>query len=156
MKQDRITRVNRLLQETLAEMIHAVKDPRVARASVLSVVGVQTTPDLRHAKVYLSIAGEERVQHEALAGLNHARGYLRTELGRAVRLRCTPELHFVIDETIERAARIEGILREIADEEGSDDGSGEAVSGDVAGDEVRSTDLATSGPREGEPGDRAE
>jgi ribosome-binding factor A len=116
MKQDRITRVNRLVQETLAAMIPAVKDPRVSRASVLSVVGVQTTPDLRHAKVFLSIAGEEQVQREVLAGLNHARGFLRSELGRAVRLRSTPELHFVIDETIERASRIEGILREIADE----------------------------------------
>ena len=114
MKQDRLTRINRLLQETLAEKLSLVKDPRVARPAVLSVVAVRTSPDLRHAKIYLSIAGDEGVRREALAGLSNARGFLRGEVGRAVRLRYTPELHFFVDDTMDRAAHIEGLLREIA------------------------------------------
>jgi ribosome-binding factor A len=133
MKQDRLTRINRLLQETLAEKLSLVKDPRVSRPAVLSVVAVRTSPDLRHARVYLSIAGDDEVQREALAGLSHARGFLRGEVGRAVRLRYTPELHFFVDDTIERAAHIEGLLREIADEAAPDPAVGEPEAADGEG-----------------------
>lgn len=117
MKPDRLARVNRLIQMTLAELVPEVRDPRVSAPALLSVTGVRTSPDLRHAKVYLSIAGRSEVQEAALAGLQRASGFLRGELGRRVQLRYLPELHFELDATIESAARIEGILKELADEQ---------------------------------------
>jgi ribosome-binding factor A len=112
-KPDRLARVNRLIQMTLAELVPEVRDPRVSAPALLSVTGVRTSPDLRHAKVYLSIAGRSEVQEAALAGLQRASGFLRGELGRRVQLRYLPELHFELDATIESAARIEGILHEL-------------------------------------------
>jgi ribosome-binding factor A len=118
MKQDRLVRVNRLIQECLADTLPLVRDPRVTRPVVLSVTAVRTSPDLRHAKVYLSVSGPPDEQAAALAGLEHARGFLRGELGQSVRLRFLPELHFFLDETIENATKIEQILRELASEGG--------------------------------------
>jgi ribosome-binding factor A len=121
-KQERMSRVNRLLQMALADMIpQLVKDPRITRLAVLSITAVKATPDLRQAKVYVSIAGEIAEQEEALAALQSARGFLRSELGRAVRLRYTPELTFVLDDTLDHAAKIERILRELAAEGDSHD-----------------------------------
>lgn len=116
MKHDRVARVNRLIQEVLAEAIPLVRDPRVTHPSVLSVTGVRTSSDLRHAKVFLAISGTAAEQRAALQGLERARGFLRSELGQAVRLRFLPELHFLLDETIENASRVEQILRELASE----------------------------------------
>jgi ribosome-binding factor A len=115
-KPDRLARVNRLIQTTLAELVPQVRDPRVSAPSLLSVTGVRTSPDLRHAKVYLSIAGSTEAKSAALAGLQRASGFLRAGLGREIQLRYLPELHFELDATIESAARIEGILREIESE----------------------------------------
>ena len=118
MKQDRLVRVNRLILECLADSLPLVRDPRVNRPVVLSITGVRTSPDLRHAKVYLSVSGPPDEQAAALEGLEHARGFLRGELAQSVRLRFLPELHFFLDETIENASKIEQILRELASEGG--------------------------------------
>jgi ribosome-binding factor A len=116
-KADRTARVNRLLQTTLAEIIPAsVKDHRVRDIQVLSIVKVQTTPDLRFANVFLSILAEPEDQIAAIDGLNRARGFLRSELGSRLRLRRIPDLQFILDQTEEEAARIDQILKEIASE----------------------------------------
>lgn len=121
MKPNRIVRVNRLLQMTLAEMIPAlVKDPRIREIPLLSITEVRTSADLRHAKVFVSVAAGPEEQEAALRCLQGARSYLRAELGRRVDLRYLPELHFVTDETQQQVARIERILGELASEE--DDG----------------------------------
>jgi len=125
MKSDRMARVNRQLRQDLAELIPGrIKDPRVHAAPMVTVVEVRTTPDLRHAKVYLSILGEETQRRSALEAIEGAGGFLRMELGRRVRLRYTPELHFTLDESLDSADRIDRILDEIAAEDvGRDEGN---------------------------------
>jgi ribosome-binding factor A len=118
-KADRLARVNRLIQTTLAELLRQVKDPRVTAATVLTVTAVRTSADLRHAKVYLAVSGTAEEQQAVVQGLERAQGFLRGELSRSIRLRYSPELHFLVDETIESAARIDRILRELASEGGT-------------------------------------
>lgn len=122
MKHNRMVRVNRLLQTTLADMIPSmVKDPRVQKLPVISVVEVRTTPDLRFAKVYLSIVAPSNTEQEAaLEGIRRAKGFLRGELGRRVRLRYTPDLDFLLDSSQDNAARVEAILRELSHESDRD------------------------------------
>lgn len=118
MKQDRMARVNRLVQTTLAEIVPSrLKDPRVAAAGILTITAVRTTPDLRQAKVYLCFNGNDERVRAALDGLEAAQKFIRSELGRRIRLKYTPELTFELDQTIESAARIETILQELAAEE---------------------------------------
>jgi len=127
MKQDRLARVNRQLQAELAEMIPSlIRDPRVHEATLITVVEVRVTPDLGHARVFLSILGQEPRRGQALAAIAAAAGFLRSELGRRVRLRYIPALHFVLDTSLDSAAHIDQILRELAtadtdDPEGPDD-----------------------------------
>jgi len=103
-----------------------LEDPRVG---LVTVSEVRLSPDLRYAKIYVGISGTEQEVKESLAALRHAAGFIRHELGSVLRMRRTPELHFVYDETDERAARIEELLiqevkkasdRESPDEPGSD------------------------------------
>lgn len=111
---NRMARVDRLLLATLAELVpRAIRDPRVSEVDLLVVSGVRTTPDLRHAKVYVSVVGEQDERHAAIEALQHARGYLRREIGKRVRLRNTPELRFALDDTAASATRVEQVLREV-------------------------------------------
>lgn len=108
---ERTERVNELLREELAELIrHDVKDPRVG---VVTITAVETSRELDVARVYVHLFGDEGRRAEALAGLQKAAGYLRSRLGRRLRLRKVPELRFQWDETLERASRIERLLAEI-------------------------------------------
>ena len=117
MKTDRMARVNRLVQTALAEIVPSqIKDPRV-RTRIFSITGVRTTPDLRWATAYLSIHGTDREQAIVLEGLTAASKFIRSELGRKVRLKYTPEVTFKLDDVIESAARIENILHELAAED---------------------------------------
>ena len=86
-----------------------VEDPRVG---FVTVTDAKLTPDLRYAKIYVSVMGTEAEVKESLAALKHAAGFIRTQLGAVLRMRRTPELHFVYDETTETAARIEELLSE--------------------------------------------
>ena len=108
MASNRIGRINEEIQRELAALIPTVKDPRVR--GLISVTAVDTTPDLRYAKVYVSVLdrGEGK---EVLRGLKSAGGYLRRELGRALQLRYTPELQFVGDDSIDKGAHILEMLR---------------------------------------------
>ncbi|HEX8089467.1 MAG TPA: 30S ribosome-binding factor RbfA [Blastocatellia bacterium] len=86
-----------------------VEDPRVG---FVTVTEARVSPDLKHAKIYVSVLGTEKEVKESLAALKHASGFIRTQLGAMLRMKRTPELHFVYDETTETAARIEELLSE--------------------------------------------
>ena len=107
MASNRIGRINEEIQRELAELIRTLKDPRVQ--GLISVTGVETTSDLRYAKVYISVLEKERAQ-EVLKGLRSAAGFLRREIGARLQLRYTPELVFEEDTAMERGARIFDIL----------------------------------------------
>lgn len=86
-----------------------VEDPRVG---FVTVTDARLSPDLRHAKIYVTVMGSEAEIAEALSALNHASGFIRSQLGAVLRVRRTPELHFVYDQTVRTAARIEELLSE--------------------------------------------
>jgi ribosome-binding factor A len=107
--------VNALLHEELQQLIQQeVKDPRVGFATV---TGVETTPDLRHARVYVTVLAGDEEAETAVRALQEARAYLRRELAARTELRYVPELDFSRDTTLERANRIEALLREAQDRE---------------------------------------
>lgn len=109
-------RVNELLRSEISQLIaRSLKDPRIS--GTISVTEVQTSPDLRHARVYVSILGSEDQRRESLAALRHAAGFFRRELGERLTLRRTPELEIRLDESLERGDRIMRLLREIQEEE---------------------------------------
>ena len=111
MPSNRIGRVNEEIQRELASLIPTVKDPRVANAGMISVTAVETTPDLKYAKIFVSVL-DKSASAQALKGLKSASGYLRRELGRALNLRNTPELTFVRDDSIDKGAHILDMLRD--------------------------------------------
>ena len=110
MASNRIGRINEEIQRELAELLRELKDPRVHK-TMLSITHVETTPDLRYAKVYVSLLDKEYTK-ETLAGLKSSAGYLRRELGMAMSLRYTPELQFTADDSIEYGAHILEMLRD--------------------------------------------
>lgn len=109
MASNRIGRINEEIQRELAALIPSVKDPRVT--GMISVTAVDTTPDLKYAKVYISVL-DKADSAQVLKGLKSASGWLRRELGRALRLRYTPELTFVRDDSIDKGAHILDMLRD--------------------------------------------
>lgn len=111
MANNRIGRINEEIQRELASLIPNVKDPRVT--GMISVTAVDTTPDLRYAKIFVSVLDKTDCE-QVLKGLKSASGYLRRELGRALQLRYTPELTFVRDDSIDKGAHILGLLRDPA------------------------------------------
>ncbi len=109
MPSNRIGRINEEIQRELAALIPTVKDPRVT--GMISVTAVDTTPDLKYAKVYISVLDKSDCA-QVLKGLKSASGYLRRELGRALQLRGTPELTFIQDDSIDKGAHILSLLRD--------------------------------------------
>ena len=110
MASNRIGRINEEIQRELASLIPNVKDPRVT--GMISVTAVETTPDLRYAKAYISVLDKENGER-VLKGLRSASGWLRRELGSALRLRYTPELVFQLDDSIDKGAHILELLRSV-------------------------------------------
>ena len=110
MASNRIGRINEEIQRELSALIPAVKDPRVS--GMISVTAVETTPDLRYAKAYMSVLDKENGER-VLKGLRSASGWLRRELGSALRLRYTPELVFQLDDSIDKGAHILELLRSV-------------------------------------------
>ena len=104
MASNRIGRINEEIQKELSSLIRNLKDPRV-QDMMISITRVETTPDLRWAKVYVSFLQEERAA-DAMKGLRSASGYLRRELGRALQLRYTPELQWTLDDSITYGAKM--------------------------------------------------
>ena len=109
MASNRIGRINEEIQRELANLIRTVKDPRVH--GLVSITAVDTTSDLRYAKVYVSVLDQSDV-NEVLKGLKSAGGYLRRELGAALSLRYTPELVFERDDSMAKGAHILSLLRD--------------------------------------------
>jgi ribosome-binding factor A len=104
----RMRRVNEVIREILAAAIATdVKDPRIG---FVTVTEVDTSPDLRAARVYVSVLGSEAEREEALAGLESAHGFLQTRIGDEVRMKRTPTLTFHYDESVERGARLSQLL----------------------------------------------
>jgi ribosome-binding factor A len=101
-------RINEEIQRELAALIPTVKDPRVT--GMISVTAVETTPDLKYAKVYISVL-DKSDSAQVLKGLKSAAGYLRRELGQALKLRSTPQLTFIQDDSIDKGAHILEMLR---------------------------------------------
>ena len=104
MASNRIGRINEEIQKELASLIPNLKDPRV-QDTMISITHVETTPDLRYAKVYASFLQDEKA-NDALKGLKSASGYLRRELGRSLQLRYTPELVWELDDSITYGAKM--------------------------------------------------
>ena len=121
MASNRIGRINEEIQKELANLIRNLKDPRV-QDTMISITHVETTPDLRYAKVYVSFLQEERAK-DALKGLQSAGGYLRRELGRALNLRYTPELNWALDDSITYGAKMLKLINslEVEKDEGTDE-----------------------------------
>lgn len=117
MASNRIGRINEEIQRELSGLIRTVKDPRVH--GMISVTAVNTTADLRYAKIFISVL-DKTEESEVLKGLKSAGGYLRRELGRSLGLRYTPELVFEKDDSIDKGAHVLEVLRNVErDEEGS-------------------------------------
>lgn len=112
----RIERINELLRAEISELItREIKDPRLS--GMISVTEVDTSPDLRVAKVYISILGSEEERRIAINALQKAAGFFRKELGGRLTLRRIPELSFRLDLSIERGDRIMRLLHEIERED---------------------------------------
>ena len=110
MPSNRIGRINEEIQRELADQLRRLKDPRVS-SGMVSIIRVDTTGDLRYARVYVSALDKSR-EKEVLKGLKSASGFLRRELGRALQLRYTPELQFIADDSIQYGAHILEVLRD--------------------------------------------
>jgi len=111
----RLQRVGDLIRSEVSELIlRELKDPRI---ELTSITEVRVSPDLRHARVYVSVLGNESKVRSALAGLLSASGFIQRELGARLRLRYVPKLTFVHDESIERAAHLEELFRKLHKEE---------------------------------------
>jgi ribosome-binding factor A len=114
----RLARLRELFKQEISAILHReMKDPRIG---FVSVTDVELTPDLRHAKVFVSILGDEDAKAKTMAGLTSAQGFIRTELGRRIRLRYLPQIHFKLDESIERGVRVQHLLRRVAEAKGEE------------------------------------
>lgn len=110
------TRVNGEVQRVLAEIIRGeIKDPRIS--SLTSVVAVEVAPDLKSCKAWISVLGGEEAREETLAGLRSAEGFIRRQLAQKINLRNTPEITFVMDQSIEYGVNMSRKIDEIVGKE---------------------------------------
>ncbi len=112
MATNRIGRINEEIQRELSALLRTLKDPRLQNG-LLTITHVDTTSDLRYSKIYVS-ALDKSQEKDMMKGLKSASGYLRRELGAAVKLRYTPELQFIADDSIQQGAHILEMLRDPA------------------------------------------
>src|ERR671927_1434006 len=108
---DRMRRVNEALKEVLSEGIGELKDPRIG---FVTVTGVETSPDLRRARVFVSVLGSERKRERSLSGLSAAHGVLQARVARELRMKRTPQLAFEYDPAVERGVRLTHLIDELA------------------------------------------
>lgn len=112
------------VQRELSNIIRGgIKDPRIS--PLTTVVAVEVAPDLKTAKAYVSVLGDEEAQKNTLAGLKSAEGYIRRELARSVNLRNTPEIKFVVDQSIEYGVNMSKMIDDVRANDG-DYNEGEA------------------------------
>ena len=106
----RMQRVNEAVREVLsAHLAEGLKDPRIG---FVTVTGVETSPDLRSARVYVSVLGDEREREDALEGLRSSRGFLQAQINEELRLKRTPALTFAYDDSVDRGMRISHLIDE--------------------------------------------
>ena len=119
---NRIGRINEEIQRELSALLRTVKDPRVQDV-MISITRVETTPDLRYTKVYVSFLQRENAK-QVLTGLKSAGGYLRRELGHALQLRYAPEIVWAEDDSIEYGAKMLKLINslEVKNDEEADEG----------------------------------
>jgi ribosome-binding factor A len=123
----RTDRLNEQLKQEISLIVRgSVRDPRVGLATITAV---QTSPELDHAKVYVTSLGSEEEREEILTGLRSAAAFIRKELGQRLHMRRIPELHFEADRVLAEAMRIEALLREALPHD--EPGSGEAETDDA-------------------------
>ncbi len=113
----RTYRIGEQIKRELADLVRQLKDPRVG---MVTITDVEVTKDLSHARVFFSVLGEDTVVQQTQKGLEHAGGFLRRQLGHALRLRITPQLHFIYDDTQLRGQEMDQLIRK-ALEKGVDD-----------------------------------
>lgn len=115
MAEHRVERIQEIMKEELGKLLQReIKDPRIGFASVTAV---RVSNDMSHVKVFISVLGDEQQRKDTMAGLESAKGFIRSEIGKRVRLRHTPELHFVSDTSLEEGARILTLLNQIQSQE---------------------------------------
>lgn len=115
MSGSRMRRVDEAVRAVLSEAItQEIKDPRVG---FVTVTAVKTSPDLRHARVYVSVLGDESSRAESLDGLHSAHGFLQRRIASELRLKHTPTLAFEYDDTVERGIRLSALLDDRDDED---------------------------------------
>ncbi len=111
----RLDRVEEACKEELSEIVHReVKDPRIG---FITITRVKVSADLRHAKVYVSVMGDEEEVRRSIEGLNSAKGYLRAHLGKHLRLKYLPRIEFYRDEITGEAIRLTDMLSRLEEEE---------------------------------------
>ena len=111
MASNRILLINEEIQKELSALLRTVKDPRVQDV-MISITRVETTPDLRYTKVYVSFLQEDKAK-DAMAGLKSAAGYLRRQLGRNLQLRYSPEIVWEQDDSITYGAKMLGLINSL-------------------------------------------
>jgi ribosome-binding factor A len=114
---DRMRRVNESVRQVLAEALPELKDPRIG---LVTVTGVDTAPDLRHAVVFVSVLGSERKRRATMQALEAAHGVLQSRLARQLRLKRTPQLTFEYDPSVERGVRMSRLIDELAPRDDAD------------------------------------
>lgn len=115
------TRINGEVQRELSNIIRGeIKDPRIHELT--SVVAVEVAPDLKTCKAYISVLGDEEAQKDTLVGLKSAEGFIRTRLAKTINLRNTPEIRFVLDQSIEYGVRMSKMIDDITRDTHADDG----------------------------------
>ena len=107
-------RVNEALKEVLSEGIGELKDPRIG---FVTITAVETSADLRHARVFVSVLGSERKRERTLAGLTAAHGVLQSRIAQELRMKRTPQLAFEYDPSVERGVRLTKLIDELAGDE---------------------------------------
>ncbi|MDE7132682.1 MAG: 30S ribosome-binding factor RbfA [Lachnospiraceae bacterium] len=106
------TRINGEVQRVLAEIIRGeIKDPRIA--PMTSVVSVEVAPDLKTCKAWISVLGDEKAQADTLAGLRSAEGYIRNRLAKTINLRNTPQINFIMDQSIAYGVNMSKLIDEV-------------------------------------------
>ena len=108
---DRMRRVNESVRQVLSEAVGQLKDPRIG---FVTVTGVKTSADLRHARVFVSVLGSERKRELALQGLEAAHSVLQSRIARELRMKRTPQLAFEYDPSVERGVRMTKLIDELA------------------------------------------
>ena len=128
MASNRIAIINEEIQKELSALLRSVKDPRVQDV-MISITRVETPPDLRYTKVYVSFLQEEKAT-EAMKGLKSAAGFLRRQLGSNLRLRYAPEIVWTLDDSITYGARMLGLINSLGEKQA--DESDETCGGGIS------------------------